>query len=82
MSDHSFGGSLSPGAARALVVASQEPRCEACGTLMAERKGKGACSGRCRAILSRRGREAERGKRDQEIRALLMRALQNLAETT
>ena len=45
---------------------------------MAERKGKRACSGKCRAALSRRQREAEREVRDRAIRALLEAALRKL----
>jgi predicted nucleic acid-binding Zn ribbon protein len=45
---------------------------------MAERKGKRACSGKCRAVLSRRRREDVRNAREQEIRALLEAALATL----
>jgi hypothetical protein len=45
---------------------------------MAERKGKRACSGKCRAPLSRRQREAERDVRDRAIRELLEAALRTL----
>jgi hypothetical protein len=45
---------------------------------VAERKGKRACSAKCRAMLSRRRREDARDARDREIRALLEAALRKL----
>jgi hypothetical protein len=45
---------------------------------MVERKGKLACSPKCRAVLSRRRREDARDARDQEIRALLEAVLRKL----
>ena len=47
---------------------------------MTERKGKRACSGKCRAALSRREQDAASRRRDQEIRALLEAALTKLGE--
>jgi predicted nucleic acid-binding Zn ribbon protein len=47
---------------------------------MAERKGKRACSGKCRAVLSRRRHDEARQARDQEIRALLELALTTLGK--
>ena len=70
---------VSPQGARAPVVASQQAgRCEACGEPMPERKGKRACSARCRATLSRRSREQAQATRDRELRALLEAALKKL----
>jgi predicted nucleic acid-binding Zn ribbon protein len=69
---------VSRGTARAPVIASPRASCEACGARMAERKGKRACSGKCRAVLSRRRRDDVRDGRDREVRALLEAALRTL----
>jgi hypothetical protein len=45
---------------------------------MAERKGKSACSAKCRAVLSRLRREDVRDARDRKVRALLEAALGTL----
>jgi predicted nucleic acid-binding Zn ribbon protein len=42
---------------------------------MTEPKGKHACSGKCRAVLSRRRKVDRLNARDQEIRGLLEAAL-------
>jgi predicted nucleic acid-binding Zn ribbon protein len=47
---------------------------------MVERKGKRACSEKCRAALSRREQDAARRRRDQEIRTLLEAALTTLGK--
>ena len=47
---------------------------------MVERKGKRACSGKCRAVLSRRRRDDVRDARDREVRALLEVVLTKLKE--
>jgi hypothetical protein len=47
---------------------------------MVERKGKRACSAKCRAVLSRRRREDARDARDREIQALLEAALAKLGK--
>jgi predicted nucleic acid-binding Zn ribbon protein len=62
------------------VVASPRAACEACRAPMAARTGKRACSGKCRAVLSRRRREDVHDARDQEIRALLAAALTKLGK--
>jgi predicted nucleic acid-binding Zn ribbon protein len=69
---------VSAGTVRAPMIASPRGMCEACGAVMAERKGKRACSGKCRAALHRRRRGDVRDARDQEIRALLEAALRTL----
>jgi hypothetical protein len=71
---------VSPETVRAPVVASPRALCEACRALMAERKGKRARSGKCRAVLSRQRKDAARRARDQEIRALLEAALTKLGK--
>jgi hypothetical protein len=48
---------------------------------MPERKGKRACSGKGRAVLSRRRRDDVRDARDREVRALLEAALRTLGGT-
>jgi predicted nucleic acid-binding Zn ribbon protein len=60
--------------ARAPMVAC----CEVCGGPMSERKGKHACSSRCRAELSRRRRRDALAARDGELRRLLEAALAKL----
>ena len=52
----------------------------ACGVPMAEGKVKRACSGKCRAGLSRRRRDDVRAARIREIRALLEAALRKLGD--
>ena len=47
---------------------------------MTERKGKRACSAKCRAVLSRQRQDPARLRRDQEIRALLEAALTKLGK--
>ena len=78
MLTRSPGARVAPETARAPVVASPRGTCEACRAPMAARKGKRACSGKCRARLSRREQDAARRRRDQEIRALLEAALRTL----
>jgi predicted nucleic acid-binding Zn ribbon protein len=80
MPSRSPGAQVSPETVRAPVVASPRAICEACGAPMAERKGKRACSAKCRAALSRRRSDEARRARDQEIRALLETALRMLGE--
>ena len=46
---------------------------------MAEPRGKRACSGKCRAVLSRRRKDEARQTRDREIRGLLVQAERLLA---
>lgn len=74
MSEHLRVPRLRPQGARAPVVAS----CEACGGPMAERKSKHACSGKCRAVLSRRRKVEALAARDLKIRGLLEAALRKL----
>ena len=52
--------------------------CEECGAPMTERKRKRACSGKCRAALSRREQDTARRRRDQAIRELLEAVLAKL----
>ena len=52
--------------------------CPACGKELAD--GQKACSGKCRARLSRRRRTAALRARDSEIRELLVTALRKLEE--
>ena len=80
MLTRSPGAQVSPGTVRAPVVASPRATCEVCGAPMVERKGKRACSPKCPAVLSRRGRGDVRATRDQEIRALLEAALRTLGK--
>jgi predicted nucleic acid-binding Zn ribbon protein len=47
---------------------------------MVERKGKRACSAKCRAVLSRRRRDDDRAARDREVRTLLETALRTLGK--
>ena len=74
---------VSPEAARALVagseVDSRQRLCIACQSPLSARQ-RTACSGKCRAVLSRRHRAQGREARDQEIRALLEAALRKLEE--
>jgi len=66
---------VSPPAARA----GQVVPCAVCsGPVPAGRRE--ACSGRCRAVLSRERRQARRHHRDEELLALLRRALRLLEE--
>ena len=62
------------------MVASPRATCEACRTPTVERKGKRACSARCRAVLSRQRKDEALRRRDQEIRALLEAALTTLGK--
>ena len=62
------------------MVASPRAACEACGAPKVERKGKRACSAKCRAVLSRRRREDARDARDREVWALLEAALRILGK--
>jgi predicted nucleic acid-binding Zn ribbon protein len=71
---------VSAGTVRAPMIASPRGMCEACRAPMVVRKGKRACSGKCRAVLSRRRREDARDVRDREVRALLEAALRTLGE--
>jgi predicted nucleic acid-binding Zn ribbon protein len=80
MPSRSPGAQVSPETVRAPVVASPRATCEACGAPMAERKGKSACSAKCRAVLSRRRHDEVRQARDHEIRALLELALTKLGK--
>lgn len=68
------GRKVSPEAARALVVGS----CPACGERLSGRQR--ACSGKCRAVLSRQRQEQARRERDAEVRGLLEAALRRLGE--
>src|SRR4029453_12470325 len=63
-------------AARALRGAIPVPSCPACGKALTPRQR--ACSGRCRAALSRRRQDRAREARDQELRQLLEVALRIL----
>jgi predicted nucleic acid-binding Zn ribbon protein len=65
-------------AARALQGAIPVLCCPACGKPL--RHGQRACSGKCRAALSRQRQEQARQARDQEIRVLLESALRRLSE--
>ena len=70
---------VSPEPARAALAGSLERACAVCGGPL-PRGRREACSGKCRAALSRRGRETRRQQRDEELRALLRRALRLLEE--
>jgi len=70
---------FSPQPARAALVAPLALVCVACGGPVPPGRRE-ACSGKCRAALSRRGREARRQQHDEELRALLRRALRLLEE--
>jgi predicted nucleic acid-binding Zn ribbon protein len=63
---------VSPEAARALVVGS----CPACGGSLTSRQT--ACSGRCRAAISRRRQEQVRRDRDARVASLLLEAVRLL----
>ena len=69
---------LRPEAARALLAATPElPRkCPNCDERLAGRASQGACSGKCRAALSRQRLSKARAARDREIRSLLLAAEQ------
>jgi predicted nucleic acid-binding Zn ribbon protein len=73
---------VSPQAARALLGASPVPsrRCPApgCGRVLEGRQT--ACSGKCRAMLSRQRQDEARQERDREVRALLEAALRRLIQ--
>ena len=60
----------------ASVVASSQRLCPACGRVLTPRQS--ACSGRCRAILSRRRRATARESRDRKVRALLLTAQESV----
>jgi len=60
--------------ARALVAGAGR-ECPACGKPLTERQ-KGACSGRCRAKLSRQRKEMSHQHRDDELRVLARAARQ------
>jgi predicted nucleic acid-binding Zn ribbon protein len=79
MLPRSAGAQVPPETVRAPVVASPRATCEACGTPMAARKGKRACSGKCRALLSRRREDETRQARNQEICGLVVQAERLLA---
>lgn len=64
--------------ARAPVVGSSR-LCPGCGTALKDRQG--ACSGKCRASLSRQRREAARAERHERTRRLLREALRVLEES-
>src|SRR4029450_5774491 len=64
-------------AARSLQGAIPLSSCPACGKALTPRQR--ACSGRCRAALSRRRQDRAREARDQELRQLLKAALRMLA---
>jgi predicted nucleic acid-binding Zn ribbon protein len=78
MPPHGSDAQVSAGTVRAPMIASPRGMCEACRAPMAVRKGKRACSGKCRALLSRRRRDEGRQERDRELRALLEAALRKL----
>ena len=65
-------------AARAPVAATVRP-CPACGKALTSGQNT-ACSGKCRAELSRRRRAENRQQRDQALRALLEAALNRLED--
>jgi hypothetical protein len=71
-----------PEAARALLAGAGEGprRCPNCGQAFTGRAVKQACSGRCRAVLSRWRQSAARAMRDEEVRELLLKALRLLDE--
>lgn len=78
MSSVDSGAQIMPEGARALLVASQLRCCPACGTPLRPRQR--ACSGRCRAALSRVRRSARQQARLEEIRALVARTGRLLGE--
>jgi len=65
-------------AARALLEASPLSSCPACGKPMTRRQR--ACSGRCRATVSRRRHEQRQRERDGRIAGLLRDALRLLED--
>jgi len=75
MSQDDFDGSPRSEAARALVAAS-ERECPGCGKTLTGRQK--ACSGKCRAKLSRQRKTEARQHRNEELRVLVRRAEQDL----
>jgi hypothetical protein len=71
-----------PGAVRALLASgpAMSRKCPSCGEPFTGRVTKQACSGRCRATLSRRRQSAARAVREGAVRALLEAALRVLDE--
>ena len=65
-------------AARAPVVGSSRP-CPGCGGILPE--GRKACSGKCRAALSRQRRAEAQAEQLHEVHEFLVRALTRLGET-
>jgi len=69
---------VAPEAARALLRAIPVRSCPACGKPLTA--GQGACSGQCRATLSRRRHEQRQQDRDTRVAALLREAVRLLEE--